>query len=293
MIGVQLEPATADGDTVVADVDVLDGAVRPQIGACLARHPFQLGRHRAHAADRHAPLAGAVAEAVEEEAAVLHQGRVVQRRVRPDQAVGANDPAHDVVAEAALERDTQRLLDDVGPRDHVDLVAHVTDVGERLQKRRGHGPAQLSHVVVKRLPGVELVVGAGQPAKRCTRRIARVGLDQQALLAVRGVRRGGPRSQLEPEPEVLDERIGHQAHEVGEPRQSGVEVVERTRTHRGSADVIEALEHRDQEPGAGQVGRGDEGVVATADDDDVLVCCHGRRERARRSTQPARAASTT
>ena len=291
MVRDELEPVARHGDAVRPDVDVLDGAAGPQLGAGLARHPLQLARHRAHAPDGHAPLAGAVAEAMEEEAAVLRERRVVQRRERADQAVGADDPAHEVVAEAALERDTQRLLDDVGPGDHVDLVAQVTDVGEWLQQGRGHGPGQPVDVGVERLPGLELVVGAGQLAERRTGRLALVGLDQQAPLVVGRVRRRGPRAQLEPEPEVLDQRIGHQADEVGEARQPGVEVVERPHAHRRAADVVEPFEHHDVESGPGQIGRGDEGVVPAPDDHDVVISGHEPRRPDVRPRRPARPAA--
>jgi hypothetical protein len=73
-----LETVADDADTVVPDLDPLDGTAGPQLGAGITRDPLQLGRHRTHAADGHTPLAGAVAEAMEEEAPVLCKRRVVQ-----------------------------------------------------------------------------------------------------------------------------------------------------------------------------------------------------------------------
>jgi hypothetical protein len=76
--GEHLEPVADDAGPVVPDVDPLDGVAGPQLGAGITCDLLQLGCHRAHAADRHAPLAGAVAEAMEEEAPVLYKRRVVQ-----------------------------------------------------------------------------------------------------------------------------------------------------------------------------------------------------------------------
>ena len=54
---------------------------------------------RAHAADRHVPVAGAAADEVVEEADVLAQGRLVEVGERADQGVGGDDAAHGVVGE--------------------------------------------------------------------------------------------------------------------------------------------------------------------------------------------------
>jgi hypothetical protein len=43
------------------------------------------------------------------------------------------------------------------------------------------------------------------------------------------------------------------------------------RGHRGTADVIEALEQLDPAPGAGEVRGGYQAVVPAADDDDVVA----------------------
>ena len=51
----------------------------------------------------------------------------------------------------------------------------------------------------------------------------------------------------------------------------------------GAAGVVEPLEHEDREAGAGEVGRGDEAVVAPADHDDV-VASSSRRSPAQPTT---------
>jgi hypothetical protein len=274
MAGAHLEPLTSDDDAVLVEVNPLDGAPGAQLGTRLARHSFQLGRHRAHAPDGHAPLAGAVAEAMEEEAAVLHERRVVQRGERADQPVGAHQPAHEIVSEATLERDPQWLLDDVRPGHHLDLVAQVAHVGEWLEEGRGQGTGQGLDVGIELLPRLVLGVGTSQLAEGTASRLPMVGLDEQASVGVRRVGRRGARPQLEPEVEVVDQCVGHEAHEVGEARQAGVESVERAHAHRRSTEVVEALEHHDVETGAGQVGGGDEGVVSAPDDHDIVVSRH-------------------
>jgi hypothetical protein len=162
MTGVDLEAVTDDTDIVAPDIDPLDGTARPQLGAGILRDPDQLGRHRPHPADGHAPLAGAVAHPMEQETPVLHERRVVQGCERADQPVGADHPAHEVVRKAPLQCDAEGLLDDVGPRDHVDGVSQVADVGEWLQQRGGHGAGEAFHVGVERTPGLELGIRTRQ-----------------------------------------------------------------------------------------------------------------------------------
>ncbi len=115
----------------------------------------------------------------------------------------------------------------------------------------------------------------GAVAERLLRRRAGDGLDQQAAVGVGRVRGGVARPQLQPQPQLVDELLRHEAHEVGVARQAGIEVVERPGTDRGSAHLRESFEHDDVLAGPGQVGGGDEGVVAAADDDDVVVLRHG------------------
>jgi hypothetical protein len=274
MAGAHLEPLASKDDAVHGELDPLDGAPGAQIGTCLARHSFQLGRHRAHAPDGNAPLTGAVAEAMEEEAAVLHERPVVQRGERTDQPVGAHQSAHEIVREATLECDAQRLLDDVRPGHHLDHVAQVAHVGEWLEEGRGQGAGQGLDVGIELLPRLVLGVGTGQLAEGPASRLPVVGLDEQASVVVRRVGGRGPRAQLQLEAEVVDQCVGHEAHEVGEARQASVESVERARAHRRSAEVVEALEHHDVETRARQVGGGYEGVVSAPDDHDIVVSRH-------------------
>ena len=72
------------------------------------------------------------------------------------------------------------------------------------------------------------------------------------------------------EAEVVDDPAREQAHEVGVARQSRVDARPRALRHGSAADVAEPLEHDDRAAGAGEVGGRDEGVVASADDHDVV-----------------------
>ena len=76
--------AVVEGDlgAVGAGRDRADAGVGDDLRARLDRGPRERVGDRAHAADRHAPLAGAVADQVVEEAAVLDERRVVAARRR-------------------------------------------------------------------------------------------------------------------------------------------------------------------------------------------------------------------
>ena len=97
---------------------------------------------RAHAADGNVPAAGAAADHVVKETAVLHQTRVVERRERADQRVGGDDSAHQIVAERALEQSRQRRLEHAMPRGIVinerrERLTGAQRLGERPERPRG------------------------------------------------------------------------------------------------------------------------------------------------------------
>ena len=101
--------------------DRADAGAGDDLGAGLAGRGEQRVGDRAHAAHRHPPLAGAVADQVVEEArgsapatASLHVGEGA------DQRVGGDDAAHGVVGEAALDGLAERLLDELVPGVGVD-----------------------------------------------------------------------------------------------------------------------------------------------------------------------------
>ena len=93
---------------------------------------------------------------------------------------------------------------------------------------------------------------------------------QQAVPARQRVQRARGGDQKEPVPhevEFVDHLRAQQRHQVRE--HAVTEARKRLLAQRGAADDRTALQHHDIQPGPGQVGRGDETVVAGADDDRV------------------------
>ncbi|MEJ7755949.1 MAG: hypothetical protein WKF83_06050 [Nocardioidaceae bacterium] len=75
-----------------------------------------------------------------------------------------------------------------------------------------------------------------------------------------GVRGGSPRAQLEVQPEIGDESLGHQADQVGVARQAGGDTWERFCADCGPTGGLEAFQHDRVETRASQVGGGDEAL---------------------------------
>ena len=249
--------------------------------------------HGAHAADGHPPLAGAVADQVVEEAPVLDQRRVVQRREGADQGIGGDHATDGVVLEALLDRLPERLADDVAPDAGVDRLSQLALEGERRHQGGRDRVGEVGHVGVELAPGVVLPVRARQGGERLARRLALRALDEQAAGSpVPGVRRvGGRRPGREPdvEVEVGHQLLGHETDEVGVARQPGRQPGERAHRDGGAAGVVEALENGHREARAGEVGGRDETVVAAADNGDVVAVLTGAHPSQRSRTGRARA----
>ena len=138
------------------------------LGAGLAGGPLQRGRHRAHAADRHVPVAVAVADHVVEEAAVLAQRRVVRARERADQPVRERDPALDVVVEGGVDRLAERPLHQRLPRRVLgDLGLQRLAGRQRLGERGEDPPADARGHRVERPPAVVRRRAGARRAGRC------------------------------------------------------------------------------------------------------------------------------
>ena len=232
-------------------------APEPQLGACRPRDPRQRLGQRAHAADRHVPVARAVADHVIEEAAVLAQQGVVEAGERPDQRVGGDDPTLEVVLEGAREQLAQRPLDQRLPGGIVadtrtQVVARHQRLGERGKDRFGHARG---HGLEVRPVGVR----------------GRAGADQQpAAVRARRVARHRAPAQLGRQPELVADRARQQRDQVRVARQARFDARPRPRGDGRAADVVVALEHEHGAARAREVGRGDEPVVAAADDDRVI-----------------------
>ena len=267
-----------DLGAVRARRDGADAGAGDDLRARLDRGPGQRVGDRAHAADRHPPLAGAVADEVVEEAAVLDQRGVVQRGEGADERVGGDDAADGVVGEAGGDRPTERLGDDLVPDALVDQAADLALEGERLHQGGGDDLGQRADLGVERLPRGVLLVASGEVAERRTRRLALGPLDEQPAGALTarpgGVRRGAARGQAHVEVQVGHQLLRHQADQVGVAREPGGQAGEGLDGHRRAAGVLEALEHHDGEAGPREVGGAHQGVVAAADHDDVIAVGH-------------------
>ena len=118
-------------------------------------------------------------------------------------------------------------------------------------------------------------VGVGVARRVAAQLAARlVGIGPGAEVVAVVERRDGAleRQDLEPVPrqvEVADDLGPQQAHDVGEHRE--LEAREDLLGHRGAADQRAPLEHQRLAARARQVGRGDQAVVAAADDDRVVA----------------------
>ena len=190
----RLDGGRAAGGVEVDLVELVTGPDRRDAGADADLGPGRRSRpgqrvaERAHAAQGHQLLAGAVADQSVEEAAVLLQRRVEQRAERPDQRVGRHDAAHGVVGEPLLDHLAQRRGDEVAPGRLVHVRGQVLLPGQRLQEGRLDRPRHLRHLGVEAAPRVVLAAAVGQLEERGTGALALRVLDQQ----LRGAgRRGG------------------------------------------------------------------------------------------------------
>ncbi len=155
----------------------------------------------------------------------------------------------------------------------VERRPHVPGSAQRLGHRReeqpGDGLQSLGELrEPRRLTGAAGHAGEGVGGGRGIRCV-----DQDAPRGVVRIGRvGGVAAAPQPdaEPEVVDDAAGEQAHEVGVARQSCGDARPRLLRHRGTPEMVEPLEHDDRPPGPRQVRRGDEGVVAAADDGGVI-----------------------
>lgn len=234
----------------------------------------------AHAADGHVPVTGPVADHVVEEAAVLLEGRVVGVGERADQGVGEDDAAHQVVREALLDSPADRLLEEHPPgRVVVDPPTQRVPVRERLGEGGKDPLGDAAGRLVELGPRGVLAPAAREPLEGDTGTLLTTADEQPGGPAVtlgRGVRGHGAAAHGEVEPEIVDDLVGQQADQVRVPRQSRVDPGEGPGRDGGTAGGAEPLENQDGTSGPGEVGGGDEAVVASADDDDVvaLVCWH-------------------
>ena len=237
-----LRPGSMRGDRGAGD----QGGARPSGG------PDQLRRHRAHAADRHPPLAGAVADHVVEEAAVLPQRRVVGVAEGADQRVGQQHAADGVVGGARLDQLTDRPLDQRRPQSGIDRAAQL------------RGPGQGS----VRVGSTTAANDSAGPASSAAS-LGRLAADQHARRRRPGCTTGRPRPQLQVQLQLGDDRLPAAARPGRRTGTAGHPPRGRPRTGHRPAERWPRLQHRDRAAGPGQVRGGDQAVVAAADDDHI------------------------
>ena len=100
-----------------------------------------------------------------------------------------------------------------------------------------------------------------------------LGVDEDAtgrVVRVGRVRRVATPTQVDAQPQIVDDLLRQETDEVRVAREAGIDPGPRALRHGGTAHGIRSLDHHHAAPGAGEIGRGDEGVVPSSHDDDVV-----------------------
>ena len=140
------------------------------------------------------------------------------------------------------------------------------EVGGRLERERAQDVGQ---ALEPRLVGVEPFGVAGGEFRHLRPGAPRRDLEVASIGQGQEIRQRAL-DQLEAvamEVEIADDCRAQKRDRIGGDgiAEAGMEFLRRRR----AADLRPALEHRDFEPGGGEIGGGDKAVVAAADDDDV------------------------
>ncbi len=141
-------------------------------------HPLELGRHLTHAAHGDPPLAGAAADHVVQEAAILAQTLIIGGAEGADQSVGQQHSAYGVVAEGAFEDVTDRLLHKITPGLGRGPFPEFRTRRQRLRQRRFDHLSEAPQPIFERAPGGELAFpteGVERSASRPHPAVARPG----------------------------------------------------------------------------------------------------------------------
>ena len=274
--------------------DRADLGARADLGSGLAGGAVELAGDRSHAADRHIPVSGLVADHVVQEAAVRGQCRVDVGGEGADERIRQHDAAHEVVAEGVRDGGADGLLDERIPEPVVaEGRAGLRASEQRLGDGGEDGAGQPRGAVVEAVPCVG-IRARSDGAERGRRRLCVAVVDEQSAGATGLGCVGGVAATLQAdvESEVGDHPLGQQRDEVAVAREPRVDTLEGLRADGRAADVAEALEHDDALARESEVGGGGEPVVAAADDDDVVATRHRAprswRARRRRGSSPMR-----
>ena len=171
------------------------------------------------------------------------------------------------MAEPGLEQLADRPLDQRRPEIVGYLATKITSPGERFGERRGDHRREPAEIALQLHPGLELGRPAGQVGERLTGTRTFRPLDQKTRSADRRVGLHPPGPQLEPEAEVVDDQLGQQRDQIGEPREPGRDAGEDRGAGHRPAERGARLQHGDAATRPSQIGRRHQAVVTTTDDD--------------------------
>ncbi|CAO0833571.1 hypothetical protein SMICM17S_13273 [Streptomyces microflavus] len=269
----------AHGDLGMGAVGLDPGRLVPyaDLGA---RRPGGLGEgvgEGAHAADGDVPVTGSAADHVVEEAPVLEQRGVVGVGEGADQGVGQHHAAYQVIGEVPLDGHPDGLLEQGPPGlGVVDPGPQRVPGGERLGQGREDPFGDPLRHGVEALPGRVLPLSAGQRGEGLPGPVAADEQPGGAPLADdRGVGGDGPLADGEVQPEIADDLPRQQGDQIGVAREAGVDAGEGPGRDRRSPGGVQAFQDEDGLSGAGEVGGGDQTVVAAAHDHGVVAAPGG------------------
>lgn len=196
-----------------------------------------------------------------------------------DEGVREDDAADQVVGELALDGNPKGLLEEHPPGVVVTDARPECGAGGKRPCQGGEDPfGDVAHRSVEPLPGGVLAVAAGERGEGGAGAVLSPADEQAGGAAVaqgRGVRGDGALPYREVEPELADDLLRQEADEVRVAGEACVDPGEGPGGDGGSAGPAEALQDEDGASCAGQVGGGDQTVVATADDHDVVRVTSG------------------
>ncbi len=266
-----------DVGSVGARADGLDRCPRQELRTTGAGCLGERIDDRAHATDGHIPVSRPAADHVVEEAAVLHERRVMRVGERADQRIGHDDATYEVAGEGPLDELAQRRVQ-VGPPLLADGRTYLGGRRQRLGDAGEHGLREGVRPGAESPPGVVVRRGA-DGCERALRRAVVPGVDEQASRRVAGqgsVGSDAAAPQLERQSQLVADRPRHQRDEVGVAGKVGVNAAEDARGTGGAAEVVCPFQHEDAASGPREVGRSGQSVVAATDDDRVIPApCHG------------------
>ncbi len=190
----------------------------------------------------------------------------------PDEGIGQQDTADDVVREPLFKVHSQRSLEQRLPGVVVaEMAAEAVATHERFRQRREHPPGDPAGQIPELLPCCGILPEAAAGGNG-------IGLvDEDARVPDRRVRRHSPAAQRDVQTELLDDQRWEQAHEIGVLRQVCPAPGEHPLRSRRATERRGALQHEHGPAGASEIGSASQAVVPAADHDGVVRSVHSSR----------------